>query len=94
MNKSYFNIERSSFRRGEYVGYSKAGTARIVKDGNGWMAYYANSQANAANGLVGKPISWGRTLAIMSAKLESMTKPELWKAGPPAPTPEWLAIGQ
>lgn len=36
------NIERSAFRRGEYVGYSALGSVRIRRGGKGWETYNHN----------------------------------------------------
>lgn len=38
------NIEKSSFRRGEYVGYCN-GAQRIRRGGKGWQTYSLGSQA-------------------------------------------------
>jgi hypothetical protein len=37
--KNLSNIEKSGFRKGEYVGYSDEGVQRIRRGGAGWETY-------------------------------------------------------
>jgi hypothetical protein len=40
--KSYPNIDRSAFRRGEYVAYAGLTTFRVRRVGQGWQAYHVS----------------------------------------------------
>ena len=59
------NIEKSIFRRGEYVGYS-AGVWRIVRGAGQWLAY--DSSHN-------RPMLRASTLRKLSALLETQRAP-------------------
>ena len=60
------NIEKSAFRRGEYVGYSDAGVWHIKRSnsscGNWWAMCIADNQRHQL---------WGHTLKQLSAKLST-----------------------
>jgi len=60
------NIEKSGFRRGEYVGYGAGIVWRIARNGGPWIAR-PQSPAKAA------PVVAG-TLRAMSIKLEQVAK--------------------
>lgn len=68
------NIERSGFRAGQYVGYTKAGKTsylmRIRRGGRGWETYYNEPLAKAAGGCFSYVTA--RTLKEMSDKLTAM----------------------
>ena len=67
MAKSFTNIERSVFRRGEYVGYSVGGKV--------WKITKANSNGSRAKWLaqtVGGQCFYKPTLAEVSEKLASL----------------------
>mgnify|MGYP000022598640 CR=1 FL=1 len=63
------NIERSGFRRGEYVGYGGGRSWRVRKN-SGYSrtrwAWYASAQSGA------RDCVWARSLTEMSAKLAKM----------------------
>jgi len=59
--KDYHNIEKSEYKRGEYVGYAD-GVWRIFKWGSGWRAF-CRLHADHIN-------LYANTLADMSALLE------------------------
>jgi len=61
MNRSFPNIDKSGFRRGEYVGYAR-GVWRIRKADYGWQAIHRD----------GSGALTGRTLAEISAKLSKL----------------------
>lgn len=65
------NIDRSGFRRGEYVGYAIAGrtsyTMRIRRGGRGWETYYHEPLARAAGGVF--TYMTAPTLKALSVKL-------------------------
>lgn len=67
------NIERSAFRKGEYVGYAMAGTTpytmRIRRGGRGWETYYHEPLARAAGGVF--TYMTAPTLKTLSARLGS-----------------------
>lgn len=69
------NIDRSGFKRGEYVGYAVAGrtpyTMRIRRGGRGWETYYHEPNARAAGGVF--TYATGRTLAELSAELAALS---------------------
>lgn len=53
------NIEKSGFRRGEYVAYTSKGIVRIRREGRGWTTY-------------GAPIKFtGETLAEIGGKIKN-----------------------
>ena len=56
------NIEKSGFRRGEYVGYGAGTVWRIRRYGDGWSADPRDSTALRRQ--------LGRTLAELSKKIE------------------------
>ena len=60
--KSFHNIERSAFHRGQYVGFAD-GAWNIRRDGNGWMARPAYAKY---------PAFHRRTLAEVSAFLDTI----------------------
>ncbi len=63
------NIEKSGFRRGEYVGYAN-GVYRIRKTNStygNWIAYEKQGQPTA-------PTIYAFTLATMSRKLEAVER--------------------
>jgi hypothetical protein len=57
------NIEKSAFRRGEYVGYGKLGPYRIRRIGNNWVAHSANMRVSESGTIT------RRTLAEIGAAL-------------------------
>lgn len=72
---TYPNIERSGFRRGEYVGYTQAGrtayTMRIRRGGQGWETYFHEPLAKAAGGCF--TYATTPTLRQLSERLAAMT---------------------
>lgn len=70
------NIERSAFRRGEYVGWDANGNRyRIVKNGprasrGSWWVYPTSAKANTPPPL---PIFYAGTLALVSLRLERLS---------------------
>lgn len=63
--KSLPNIEKSGFRRGEYVGYAGGRIFRVLPTTSGWQTY---GQRNGAT-----PYYFSvRTLAELSAKLSAL----------------------
>lgn len=44
--KAYLNIERSAFRRGEYVGYGGGKVWRITKSNSSFGTWHAHNQDN------------------------------------------------
>jgi len=44
--KAYLNIERSAFRRGEYVGYGGGKVWRITKSNSSFGNWHAHNQDN------------------------------------------------
>lgn len=60
--KNLPNIEKSAFRRGEYVGYASGLVFRICKDGRDWIA-----SAQGAGIRIVRP-----SLALMSVALENV----------------------
>ena len=61
-------IEKSPFRKGEYIGYC-GGAQRIRREGNGWQCYSLASQMGRAV-YVSAP-----TLEALNAKLEILANP-------------------
>jgi len=61
----YQNIEKSAFRKGEYVGHA-TGTWRIRRDGKGWLAI-----AGSIPGHSGRTLR-GATLRDISKQLETV----------------------
>ena len=57
------NIEKSAFRKGEYVGYACGFVFHIRKDGRDWIAY---AQGSGLSPIV-RP-----SLALMSVALENV----------------------
>lgn len=74
--KDFPNIEKSAFKRGEYVGYGN-GVWRIFKWGDGWKA---------VNQKTSKHID-GRTLEEISKKLEQPNPLAVFLPGNPNPGP-------
>lgn len=62
--RSLHNIEKSAFRRGEYVGYAH-GVWRIRRAGNGWLARHQDGTAP-------RPSESARTLEELSEKLDAV----------------------
>lgn len=66
------NIDRSGFKRGEYVVYAKAGvtsyTMRVRRGGKGWETYYHEPNARQAGGVF--TYMTARTLAELGAIAE------------------------
>lgn len=62
---SLWNIERSAFRRGEYVGYCN-GAQRIRRVNGGWQTYALASSAGKFMPM------FGRTLAELSRKMAKL----------------------
>jgi len=61
--KSLSHIDKSGFRKGEYVGYTSKGCQRIRRNGNGWQTY-------ALGSLSGQFVSLSAdTLEILNQKL-------------------------
>jgi hypothetical protein len=60
MAKSFYNIEKSAFRPGEYVGWSASMRWKIKKDGTVWVAVSPYGHTRHA-----------ATLAGISEKLEA-----------------------
>lgn len=63
------NIERSGFRRGEYVGYASDGRPGVYRirrraGGGGWYAARYVGGLDAGGGYL-----FGRTLALLSSRL-------------------------
>lgn len=58
--RNFYNIERSRFRRGQYVGWSASMRWQIKKDGTVWVAVSPYGHTRHAD-----------TLAGISAKLEA-----------------------
>ena len=44
--KSFHNIEKSAFRKGEYVGYSEGKVYRISKTNSSFGSWFAHNQDN------------------------------------------------
>jgi hypothetical protein len=44
--KNYHNIEKSAFRKGEYVGYSNGKVYRITKSNSSFGNWHAHNQDN------------------------------------------------
>jgi hypothetical protein len=65
--KNYPNIDKSGFHRGEYVGYSKFGTWRIVKHQCGWSAILRSG--SIVTNLPFAPVLIEKTIGEISAKL-------------------------
>lgn len=71
MARSYHNIERSAFRRGEYVAWDSKGNQYKVKrdgprgDAGSWWVYPQTSD--------GMPCFYAGTLALVSLRLERQT---------------------
>ena len=63
--KMSHNIEKSAFRKGEYIGYCK-GAQRIHKVSGGWATYALGSSSGTF------VPCFGRTLAELGAKLEKL----------------------
>ena len=47
----YFNIEKSAFRKGQYVGYAPSGVFRIWRAGNLWVGASVSGSSWAAKTL-------------------------------------------
>lgn len=60
--RNFHNIEKSAFRRGEYVGYSNGLVFRICRDGRDWYAI-----AEGTGIRITRP-----SLALMSVALENV----------------------
>lgn len=60
--KSYPNIERSAFHKGEYVGYASGLIFRIRKGDSGWIAYCCKTHTRRT----------APTLALLSVALENV----------------------
>lgn len=65
------NIEKSAFRKGEYVGYCN-GAQRIRRTGKGWQTYALGSSKG-----VFVP-AYGRTLAELGDKLAAVKTTVSW----------------
>lgn len=66
--KSLLRIEKSAFRRGEYVGYCQ-GAQRVIRDGAVWRT--AGLCSSAGNPVVAS----ARTLAQLDDKLATLADP-------------------
>lgn len=70
MAKIPSNMDKSGFRKGEFVLYAKAGitpyTMRVRKGGNGWETYYHEANARQAGGVF--TYATAETLAELAAK--------------------------
>lgn len=64
--KNYYNIEKSAFRHGEYVGYGGGKVWHISKSSSSFGNWYAHEQNNVNN----KIYAFG--LKSMSDKLASI----------------------
>jgi hypothetical protein len=67
--KSMFNIEKSGFRRGEYVGYGGGKVWRIKKTNSSFGNWFAHNQDSYNEQL------YAMRLSDLQAKLEAM-KPQ------------------
>jgi len=63
----YLNIEKSAFRKSEYVGYASGRVYRIMRDDRGW--YALNRDGTDAGSYLHR-----RTLKEMSAALADVAK--------------------
>jgi hypothetical protein len=73
----FFNIEKSAFNRGEYVGYSGGARFKIRRGMiSGWKALQVEQGANSDRVPAGALILYGRTLRELSAKLAA-NEPQL-----------------
>ena len=66
-NRLPFNIEKSHFRRGEYIGFCD-GVQRIRREGNVWKTYALGSAAGAFH------YSAAFTLADLGRQLEAISE--------------------
>jgi hypothetical protein len=66
--KNYPNIEKSAFRRGEYVGYSSGKVFRITKSNSSFGNWHAANRDNRDEQL----FAFG--LDSLSAKLEKLSE--------------------
>lgn len=66
--KSFHNIEKSAFRRFEYVGYAAGRVFRIRKSGFGYWEAWQNEPG------VGLPYFRAKGLEAVSAKLEELAR--------------------
>lgn len=64
--KSFTNIDKSVFRKGEYIGYCSKGALRICRCEGGWRTYAQGSKSGEYI-----PLS-ARTLEEMSEKLNQI----------------------
>jgi len=60
--KSYPNIDKSAFHKGEYVGYASGLIFRIRKGDGGWVAHCSKTQTRRT----------APTLALLSVALENV----------------------
>ena len=70
-----FNIEKSAFNRGEYVGYAAGYVFRIVKTNSSfgnWQAQLA--RFNPVNPRLSNRIFYGFTLAQLSERLDAFSQ--------------------
>lgn len=65
--KNYLNIEKSAFRKGEYVGYSQGKVFHISKSNSSFGTWFAHNRENYNEQL----FAFG--LASMSEKLAQVT---------------------
>lgn len=63
MNRMPLNIEKSAFRRGEYVGYGR-GPWRVLRGGAGWNAFHRGDLGHVT----------ARTLAELGKKIEERAR--------------------
>ena len=70
-----FNIEKSAFRKGEYVGYAAGYVFRIVKSNSSFGNWHAQlARYNPVNPRLSNRFFYGFTLAQLSKRLDDFSK--------------------
>lgn len=79
--RSYYNIEKSAFNRGEYVGYAAGYVFRITRTNSSFGNWSARlARYNPVNPQLSNRIFYAFTLESMSDKLDAFARETLANA--------------